>query len=244
MESKAGKVYLVHIKHIPADVTRRWRNTLPNGQKSSKVVKCKAVCLIAGTRSYDCEVVGVEGRFKLSSKCLAQADSSGSRAEALNDEVSSDINSESSYGDKAEPSECASSSDDEPVDEADIDYEHLTAQDWQKVQQFDCQCARLHPNVDQDTEGRLKANVPADPTALFLAFFPLELVEQRFEFWMQHAQRHDRRGLNNLNRPMFMRIVVNCSEIELVGAAEKGPVESACMVSMATIAGHISFNNQ
>jgi hypothetical protein len=87
MESKAGKVYLIDIKHISADVTRRWRNTLPNGQKSSKSVKCKAVCLIAGTRSYDCEVVGVEGRFKLSSKCLAQADSSGSRAEALNDEV-------------------------------------------------------------------------------------------------------------------------------------------------------------
>jgi hypothetical protein len=59
----------------------------------------------------------------------------------------SDINSKSSYGDKAEASECASSSDDEPVDEADIGYEHLTAQDWQKVQQFDCQCARLHPNV-------------------------------------------------------------------------------------------------
>jgi hypothetical protein len=87
MESKAGKVYLVDIKHIPADVTQRWRNTLPDGQKSSKVVKCKAVCLVAGTRSYDCEVGGVEGRFNLSSKCLVQADSSGSRAEALNDEI-------------------------------------------------------------------------------------------------------------------------------------------------------------
>jgi hypothetical protein len=108
------------------------------------------------------------------------------------------------------------------------------------VQQFDCQCARLHPSAEEYTKGRLKANVLADRTALFLAFFLLH----RFEVWMQHAQRHDRRGLNTLNRPIFMRIFVYCSEIELVGAAEKGPAESACMVSMATIAGHISFNNQ
>jgi hypothetical protein len=142
-------------------------------------------------------VVGVEGRFKLSSKSLAQADPRGSRAEAQNDELSSYVDSKSSYGNKLEPSECTSSSDDDPVDKADIGLKNLTAQDWQKVQQFDCQCARLHPNVEQDTKGRLKAHVTADRTALFLAFFPL--MEHRFEVWMQHAQRHNRRGLNTLN---------------------------------------------
>jgi hypothetical protein len=204
-------------------------------------VKCEVVCLIFGKRSYDCEV---EGRFKLSSKSLAQADRSGSRAEAPNDETSLRVDGKSSYGDKSESSECTSSSDDVPVDKADIGFKHLTAQDWQKVQQFDCQCARHHPNIKPGTNGRLTAYVPADPTALFLAFFPLEPMEHRFEVWMQHAQRHDRRGFNTLNRPIFMRGCVNCSEIELVGAAEKGPVESACMLSIATIAGHISFNNQ
>jgi hypothetical protein len=188
-------------------------------------------------------VVGVESRFKLSSKSLAQADPSGSCAEAANGGKLSYADGKSSYGDKSEPSECTRSSDDDPVDKADIGFEHLTAQDWQKVQQLDCQCKRLHPNVEKDTKGRLKANVPADPTALFLAFFPLELMEHRFEVWMQYAQRHDRKGLNTLN-PRSMHLVVNCSEIELVGAAEKGPVESACMVSIASIAGHISFNNQ
>jgi hypothetical protein len=49
------------------------------------------------------------------------------------------------------------------------------------VQHFDCQCARLHSNVEQDTKERSKVNVLADPTALFLAFFLLELMEQRFE---------------------------------------------------------------
>jgi hypothetical protein len=163
------------------------------------VVKCEVVCLISGKRSYDCEVVGVEGRFELSSKNLAQADPSGSRADAPNDEQSSYVDSKSSYGNKLEPSECTSSSDDDPVDKAVIGLEHLKAQDWQKVQQIDCQCARLHPNVEEVTKGRLKAHVPADRTALFLAFFPLELMEHRFEVWMQHAQRHDRRGLNTLN---------------------------------------------
>jgi hypothetical protein len=81
-------------------------------------VKYEVVGLIFGKRSYDCEVVGVEGRFKLSSKSLAQADRSGSRAEAPNDETSSCVDGKSSYGDKSEPSECISSSDDDPVDKA------------------------------------------------------------------------------------------------------------------------------
>jgi hypothetical protein len=143
-------------------------------------VKCEVVCLISGKRSYDCDVVGVEGRFKLSSKSFARADPSRSRAEAPNDEQSSYFDGKSSYGDKSEPSECTSSSDDDPVDKADIGFEHRTEQDWQKVQQFDCQCAHLHPNVEKDAKERLKADVPADPTALFLAFFPLELMEHRF----------------------------------------------------------------
>jgi hypothetical protein len=62
------------------------------------MVKCEVACLISGKRSYDCEVVGLEGRFKLSSKSLAQADPSGSRAEAPNDEHLSYGCSKSSYG--------------------------------------------------------------------------------------------------------------------------------------------------
>jgi hypothetical protein len=53
------------------------------------MVKCEVFCLISGKGSYDCEVVGVVGSFKLSSKSLAQADPSGSSAEAPNDEKSS-----------------------------------------------------------------------------------------------------------------------------------------------------------
>jgi hypothetical protein len=62
------------------------------------MVKCEVVCLISGKGSYDCEVVGVEGSFKLSSKSLAQADPSGSLAEAPNDEQASYVDSKSLTG--------------------------------------------------------------------------------------------------------------------------------------------------
>jgi hypothetical protein len=83
--TKAGAVYLVDIKHLAAPVIRRWRETLPDDQKSSKVAKVKALGLMPNSRSYKCEVVGVSGTVTLSSKTLAHVHASGSRTRALAD---------------------------------------------------------------------------------------------------------------------------------------------------------------
>jgi hypothetical protein len=67
----------VDIKYVPTEVRDRWRQQLPNNQKNAKVVSCKVLGLIKGTRSYECEVEGVH--LKLSSKALATARTSGLR---------------------------------------------------------------------------------------------------------------------------------------------------------------------
>jgi hypothetical protein len=46
--------------------------------------------------------------------------------------------------------------------------------------------------------------VPQTPCDLFLEFFPLDLVELRFDHWVQHAEKSDRRGLSKISQEIFM----------------------------------------
>jgi hypothetical protein len=64
-------VYLVAIKYLEAPVVQRRRKILENTETNSRVAKVKALGLLPGSRSYKCEVQGVPGTFKLSSKALA-----------------------------------------------------------------------------------------------------------------------------------------------------------------------------
>jgi hypothetical protein len=73
------------------------------------------------------------------------------------------------------------------------------------VQTFADQCAKLYPNIDKNDKGMLRRDVPKTPCDLFLEFFPLDLVERRFEHWAQHAQSNNRTGLSNLDQAIFMR---------------------------------------
>jgi hypothetical protein len=51
----------------------------------------------------------------------------------------------------------------------------------------------------------LRRDVPKTPCDLFLEFVPLELVERRFDHWVQHAEQSGRRGLSRFDQAMFMR---------------------------------------
>jgi hypothetical protein len=75
---RVGSVYLVECKHFAPDVLRKWRDTLADTQKRSKVVRVKLLRILPGTRTYECEVVGATCTVKLSSKSLADLDASGS----------------------------------------------------------------------------------------------------------------------------------------------------------------------
>jgi hypothetical protein len=215
--SKAGKVYLVDIKNLEAPVIHRWHETLEDIEKNSRVARVKVLGLLPGSRSYKCEVLGVRGTVKLSSKALAHVHACGSRTR---EPVNTDTLCESSgsVGDSdSEPSGDYSSSDGEPVAAEPSHYSQLTASDWQKVDSFADQCARLHPNIDKNEKGSLRRGVPKTPCDLFLEFFPLELVEGRFDHWVQQAEQSNRRGLSKLDQAMFMKFVSLLMKMSLIG---------------------------
>jgi hypothetical protein len=69
---QVGAVYLVDCKCFNAAVLRKYRDTLQNNEKKSKVVKVKVLGLLPGSRSYECVVVGTADKVKLLSKSLGQ----------------------------------------------------------------------------------------------------------------------------------------------------------------------------
>jgi hypothetical protein len=183
--SKAGAVYLVDIKYPGEAVVQRWRDTLKDTESNSRLVKVKALGLLPGSRFYKCEVVGVRGTVKLSNKALAHVYACGLRAPApVNSETSDETSGSVGESDSESSGDC-SSSDGEPVDAVHSHYSQLTASEWQK--------------------GRLGRDVPKTPCDLFLELFPLELVERRFDHWVQHAEQSGRGGLSNLDHVMFMK---------------------------------------
>jgi hypothetical protein len=203
--SKAGAVYLVNTKYLGEAVVQRWRDTLKYTQRLSLLMKVKALGLLPGSRSCKCEVVGVRGTVKLSSKALAHAYACGLRAPSPVNSGASDATSGSVGDSDSESSADCSSSDGEPVDVVQSHFSQLTASEWQKVDTFADQCTRCHPNIDKNTAGRLRRDVPKTPCDLFLEFFPLELAERRFDHWVQHAEQSGRRGLSNLDQVMFRK---------------------------------------
>jgi hypothetical protein len=87
MPSKqVGAVYLVDSKNFAPAVLKRYRNIFSDSEKKSKVVTVKVLSHVAGSRSYECQVLGarcqvlgVPDKVKLSGKSLSHLDSSGSR---------------------------------------------------------------------------------------------------------------------------------------------------------------------
>jgi hypothetical protein len=66
----------------------------------------------------------------------------------------------------------------------------VTARDWRPVDAFDDLLMQRHPNMDIDVQGKLRRNVGQSVCDIFLAFFPLNLVEARFDHWRDHAKEN------------------------------------------------------
>jgi hypothetical protein len=79
-----GSFYLVDAQVFSPAVLRNYRSNLPDTEGSCKVVKVKVLRLIPGSRSYDCQVVGVAETVKLSSKSLVHKDAPESRQDQPN----------------------------------------------------------------------------------------------------------------------------------------------------------------
>jgi hypothetical protein len=180
----------------------------------------KLLRLLPGTRTYECEVVGATCTVKLSSKSLADLDASGSgpRNRHHSNSIEDD---DGSVGDEEGSGLDAGGSveehDEEAADTARDDIAGVTAADWRPLAAFDDQLTQRHPAFDFDNPGRLRSNVPTTPCDLFLAFFPLELVETEFPRWQQHARDNERGGLASLNKAMFMRFLALLVKMGLTG---------------------------
>jgi hypothetical protein len=208
-----GAVYMVESKYFAAGVLSSYRARLPDSEKKCILVTVKVLGIVAGERSYDCEVFVTRDKVMLSSKSLVQLHAS-----------------ESSQPARKHPDTCYESlyqsfgRDDgiqerEDIPDSDVLNCHtlVTASDWRRVDHFDDQLAKRCPTIDIQAPGRLRCNVIRTPCALFLAFFPMALVEACFDGWRKHAADHDRRGLKTLDTKMFLRFVALFLRMGLLG---------------------------
>jgi hypothetical protein len=213
---QVGAVYLVDSKNLQPAVLHRYRNTLPSNEKKSKLVKVKVLCLVPGSRSYDCQVQGIADKVKLSSTSLGQLHASGSiQGAPIQSETSSEISHGSEAGED-EDSSAGSSAEAAPAIE-DTDIAGIVASDWKQVAAFTDQIPLRYPTFDSSARGMLRVNVPKTPCDLFLAFFPIALVEPCVDSWREHAAEHDRNGLNGLDSRLLMCFLALLVRMGLMG---------------------------
>jgi hypothetical protein len=162
-------------------------------------LEVKVSGLLPGTRSYKCKVVGTGDTVRLSSKSLSHVHASGSRTETPQQSHEA---CDGSFG-VAGVEESESSADDaaeaDTVDATPAGFSLVGAADWRPVPDFDDPVTQRHPRFDVGNSGSMRSSVAKTPCDLFLAFFPMELVEPRLMFWREHATEHDRKGLDILN---------------------------------------------
>jgi hypothetical protein len=87
----------VDSKYIKPAPLEKYLDTLSSSERKSKLVKVKVLGLIAGRKSYECQVIGIADKVTLSSKSLVTLQRSGSRQnEAQHRQNPSDDNSNAS----------------------------------------------------------------------------------------------------------------------------------------------------
>jgi hypothetical protein len=150
-----------------------------------------------------CKLVGSDVTVHLSSKSLAEQDSTrphARQARCEESEIDADGSVENAESD-AEDEDVL----DNDADRARVDSLHdLTAQDWKRVAAFTDVIHERYPHFDIDQKGKLSVDAELTPCAVLLAFLPLDLISERFNAWRQHAEAAGRAGLKNIDRPMFL----------------------------------------
>jgi hypothetical protein len=200
---QVGAVYLVDIACFDPAVRGKYRQTVSEHEGKCKVVPVKILGMIPRTRSYECQVVGIGDKVKLSSKSLSQVQINGQRTNGI--EQPKTVSEDECVPDEGSGSE--SSGEDAPetdaVDTTRAGFADVVAADWRPVAAFDDQIVNRHASFDIDQSGRLRCIAGQFPIDFFGAFFPMVLLEARFSHWRAHTQENDRRGLTNLNTAMF-----------------------------------------
>jgi hypothetical protein len=144
-----GAVYKVESKYVDTDSLTKYRDALPASEPHCKIVKAKVVSLVRGTRTYVCKLVGSDVTVHLSSKSLAEQDSTRPHARQARyeeSEIDADGSVENAESD-AEDEDVL----DNDADRARVDSLHdLTAQDWKRVAAFTDVMHERYPHFDID----------------------------------------------------------------------------------------------
>jgi hypothetical protein len=186
---QVGASYLVDRKNFKPAVLKKYREALPNHATNSNLVQVKVLGLVSGSRSYECQVLGLPDKVKLSSRNLSVLHSSGPQQNAP--QPSEDVSEEYVGSGESEDGDSGadSAADAWPVDSP-TDFTEVLASDWLPIAGFENQVTAMHPTFDADEPARFRRRVRKTPCDLFLAFFPLELVEPSFQAWREHAAEH------------------------------------------------------
>jgi hypothetical protein len=149
---------------------------------------------LAGSRSYECQVVGIADRVRHSSKSLVNVDATASH-QGPNSTKPVNYNS-GSAGDSEE-----SESDEDEVVEDDAAAHDVTivkAKDCRLVADFQDPLTSQHPKGIVYCQGKLFMRVAMAPCNLFFTLFPMALVEAAFPSWRSHVEANGRKSLEIL----------------------------------------------
>jgi hypothetical protein len=150
--------------------------------------------LIAGGRSYECQVVGIADQVRLSSKGLVNMDATASH------QGPNSVKKVNCYsGSAGDPEEREYDEDDvvedDAVDAAAHEVPLVKAKDWRLVASFEDPFASLHPKYIVDCQGKLRVRVARTPCHLFFSPFPVALVEAASPSWRSHVEANGRDSL-------------------------------------------------
>jgi hypothetical protein len=128
--------------------------------------------LIAGGRSYECQVVCIADKVRLSSKSLVNVDATASHQgpnciETLTYHSRSADDTEESESDEDDVVE------DDAVDAAAHEVSLIKAKDWRLVADFEDPLASQHPKCTIDCQGKLRVCVAMPPCHLYFSLFPI-----------------------------------------------------------------------
>jgi hypothetical protein len=154
------------------------------------MVKVKVLGLMAGSRSYECQVVGIADKVRLSSKSLANVDAPASHQ---GPNSTTTVTYQSGDAVDTEESESDEVVEDDAVDAVANDLSILKAKDWRLESDFEDSLASQHPNIIPDSLGELRVRIAMAACDIFFTLFSMALVEAAFPSWRGKRQANHKR---------------------------------------------------
>jgi hypothetical protein len=139
-----GAIYFVDAKFFSPALIKNYRATLSDTERCFKVIKVELLGLIAGSWSYECKVVGIADKLRLSSKSLVNVNATASHQ---GPNITATVHCHSGSAGDTEESESDENEvfEDDAVDASAHEVSIVKAKDWRLVADFEDPLASQHP---------------------------------------------------------------------------------------------------